>query len=153
MTSLQPQCYVQIASNRILILGYPVWIDRRLAVDSSSHPYGWCCRFLQKCRSSYIRLRDYFSSRVKVHKCSSSTGTGDGESVTLRIQDRLSNRLHQNQTSTLAPVVLITQMIYTVSVRDLCFQKREPAQSFLWSFVMQRGGRELRLRYACVCSS
>jgi len=112
---------------------YPIWADKRRTVDSSSHPYGWCVPEDLATNNDKSPKGLLF---VKVHKCSSSTGAG----VTLRIQDRLSKRLHQNQTSTSTCYAHYDH----ATARDLRFQKRDPAQSFLWSIVREPAQRTLR---------
>ncbi len=112
---------------------YPIWIDKRRAENSSSHPYGWCV-------SENIATNEDESPKgllfVKVHKCSSSTGAG----VTLRIQDGLSKRLYQNQTATSTCYAHYNH----ATARELHFQKRDTAQSFLWSIVREPAQRSLR---------
>jgi len=151
---------------------YPIWIDKRRAVDNNSRltPYGWFASedFATNDKGSK-GLLDYFSSRfckispyswcvsedvatndespkgllfVKVLKCSSSTGAG----VTLRIQDGLSKRLNQpnpNKSQTAhAPGSCMSNQHATA--RELRFHKRDPSQSFLWSIVREPAQRTLR---------
>ena len=117
---------------------YPIWIDKRRAVDSKISPYSWCV-------SDDVATNDESPKGllfVKVLKCSSSTGAG----VTLRIQDGLSKRLNQpnpNKSQTAhAPGSCMSNQHATA--RELRFHKRDPSQSFLWSIVREPAQRTLR---------
>ena len=119
---------------------YPIWIDKRRAVDNNSRltPYGWFV-------SEDVATNDKGPKGllfVKVLKCSSSTGAG----VTLRIQDGLSKRLNQpnpNKSQTAhAPGSCMSNQHATA--RELRFHKRDPSQSFLWSIVREPAQRTLR---------
>ncbi len=114
---------------------YPIWIDKIRAVNSSSHPYGWCVP--EDLATNGKNPKGLLF--VKMYKCSSSTGAG----VTLRIQDGLSkrlNRVNQNQT--------VTSTCYAhyehATAARLHFQKRDTAKSFLWSIVREPAQRTLR---------
>jgi hypothetical protein len=112
---------------------FPVWIDKRLEVDSNSRPYGWCV-------SEDLASNDESPKGllfVKSKKSGSSTGAG----VTLRIRDGLSRRLtHLNET---APANCFAHYNHATA-RELRFEKRDPLQSFLWSIVREPAQRTLR---------
>ena len=117
---------------------YPIWIDKRRAVDSKISPYGWCVSEDLATNGKGPKGLLF----VKVLKCSSSTGAG----VTLRIQDGLSKRLNQpnpNKSQTAhAPGYCMSNQHATA--RELRFHKRDPSQSFLWSIVREPAQRTLR---------
>ena len=117
---------------------YPVWIEKRRAIDSNTRPYGWCVPEDIATKTDESPKGLLF---VKVHKCSSSTGAG----VTLRIQDGLSKRLHHhpNQTQTDNNVTCFAHYDHATA-RKLRFQERDLKQSFLWSFVREPAQRTLR---------
>ena len=119
---------------------YPIWMDKRRAIDSNSRFYGWCV-------SEDLATNNNENPKgllfVKVYKCSSSTGAG----VTLRIQDRLSKRLNRLNRTT-APFGTCFAHYNHAPARELHFQKRDPAQSFLWSIVREPAQRTLR--WACL---
>ena len=116
---------------------YPIWIDKRHAVNSNSRPYGWCV-------SEDLASNDESPKGllfVKVHKCSSSTGAG----VTLRIQDGLSKRLNQpNQNQTAHAHGTCFAHYNHATASELGLEKRDPSQSFLWSIVREPAQRTLR---------
>eukprot|EP00984_Skeletonema_dohrnii_P001951 scaffold659_cov75-Skeletonema_dohrnii-CCMP3373.AAC.1 len=115
---------------------YPIWINKRRAIDSKISPYGWCV-------SEDLATNDESPKGllfVKVHKCSSSTGAG----VTLRIQDGLSKRLNQpNQNQTALAHGTCFAHYDHATARKLGFEKRNPSQSFLWSIVREPAQRTL----------
>ena len=112
---------------------FPVWIDKRRAVDNNSRPYGWCV-------SKDLASNDESPKGllfVKSKKSGSSTVAG----VTLRIRDGLSRRLtHLNET---APGNCFAHYNHATA-SDLRFEKRDPSQSFLWSIVREPAQRTLR---------
>ena len=115
---------------------YPIWNEKRRAIDSNARPYGWCVPEDIATKTDKSPKGLLF---VKVHKCSSSTGAG----VTLRIQDGLSKRLsHPNQNQT-ANVTCFAHYNHA-KARELRFQERDPTQSFLWSIVREPAQRTLR---------
>mmetsp|Transcript_9969 Transcript_9969/g.14908 ORF Transcript_9969/g.14908 Transcript_9969/m.14908 type:complete len:492 (-) Transcript_9969:78-1553(-) len=116
---------------------YPIWIDKRRAVDNNSRPYDWFV-------SEDLPTNDKDPKGllfVKVLKCSSSTGAG----VTLRIQDGLSKRLNQpnpnKSQAAHAPGSCMSNQHATAG--ELRFHKRDPSQSFLWSIVREPAQRTL----------
>ncbi len=112
---------------------FPIWIDKRLPDNSSSHPYGWCVS--EDLASNEESPKGLLF--VKLKKTGSSTGAG----VTLRIRDNLSKRLyHFNQTDTADCFARYRH----ATARELHFQKRDPSQSFLWSIVREPAQRTLR---------
>ena len=112
---------------------FPIWIEKRLPDDSNSHPYGWCVSDDLATNGESPKGLLF----VKLKKTGSSTGAG----VTLRIRDNLSKRLnHFNQT---APSSCFARYRHATA-RELHFQKRDPAQSFLWSIVREPAQRTLR---------
>ena len=128
---------------------YPIWIDKRRAIDSSSLLYDWCVS------EDLVTNNDDESESptktkgllfVKVHKSGSSTGAG----VTLRIRDGLSKRLNritnQNQNKTTHDGTCFAHYQHATA-RELNFQNRDPAQSFLWSIVREPAQRTLRWEY------
>eukprot|EP00985_Skeletonema_marinoi_P032393 scaffold39122_cov109-Skeletonema_marinoi.AAC.1 len=110
---------------------FPIWIDKRRAVDSNSRPYGWCV-------SEDLASNDESPKGllfVKSKKSGSSTGAG----VTLRIRDGLSRRLTLNET---APANCFAHYNHATA-RELRFEQRDPSQSFLWSIVREPAQRTL----------
>ncbi len=109
---------------------FPIWINKQLAADSNSRPYGWCV-------PKHLATNDNIPKGllfVKVHKSGSSTGAG----VTLRIRDNLSRRLNQTADSD------CFAHYNHATAKELKFEQRDVAQSFLWSIVREPAQRTLR---------
>ena len=113
---------------------FPIWIDKRRAVDSTSRPYDWCVKEPRRTKADVSPKGLLF---VKPMKVGSSTAAG----VTLRIRDGLSRRL--NHLDENAPSDCFAHVHHAIA-RNLNYQKRDPSQSFLWSIVREPAQRTLR---------